>query len=343
MKDRKLRSLCNQVIAVLILGLLAFATPVSSVSAKELKLAHFLPPIHTNHSKVMVPWAKEVARRSNGELTIKVYPARQLGGTPPGQFKMVVKGVADIAFVVPPYTPGIFPRISILEMPVPPKDAQHATRILYALFDKYLAEDFKAVKMIAMWAVDEYVLITKDKPVRRLEDMKGLKFRSASRVQNSVLKAMGAVPVNMPITQVYTSMDTGVIDGLTAGPSVAFSFKIIDVGKYYTFGSSLSTIPLTLVMNKKVWNGLSPKHKKIIEETSQIGLAMKGAKAYDAKFKAGIEFINKKPGREIINLSEAERKRFRDAARPVIDKWIRDMEKKGIPGREIWEARQAVK
>ncbi len=343
MKDRKLRSLCHHVVAVLILGLMAFVTPLSPASAKELKLAHFLPPVHTNHSKVMVPWAKEVGKLSNGELTIKVYPARQLGGTPPGQFKMVVGGVADIAFVVPPYTPGIFPRTSVLEMPVPPKDSQHATRILYALFDKYLAEDFKAVKVLAMWAVDEYVLVTKDKPVRSLEDMKGLKFRAASRTQNLVIKALGGVPVNMPITQVYTSMDTGVIDGLTAGPSVVFSFKIIDVGRYYTFGPSLSTIPLALVMNKKVWNGLSPKHKKIIEETSQIGLAMKGAKAYDAKFKASIEAIKKKPGLEIISLSEAERKKFRDAARPAIEKWIRDMEKKGIPGRELWEARKAIK
>jgi TRAP-type C4-dicarboxylate transport system substrate-binding protein len=293
MKDRKLRSLCHHVVAVLILGLMAFVTPLSPASAKELKLAHFLPPVHTNHSKVMVPWAKEVGKLSNGELTIKVYPARQLGGTPPGQFKMVVGGVADIAFVVPPYTPGIFPRTSVLEMPVPPKDSQHATRILYALFDKYLAEDFKAVKVLAMWAVDEYVLVTKDKPVRSLEDMKGLKFRAASRTQNLVIKALGGVPVNMPTTQVYTSMDTGVIDGMLGGASIVFSFRLMDVSKYYHFGGPFSTSSLALAMNKKIWNGLSPKHRKIIEETSQIGLGMKAAKAYDTKYQATIGAIKK--------------------------------------------------
>lgn len=147
----------------------------------------------------------------------------------------------------------------------------------------------------------------------------------------------------MPITQVYTSMDTGVIDGLTAGPSVVFSFKIIEVGRHYTFGPGLSTIALAMAMNKKVWNELSPKHKKIIEETSQMGLAMKGAIAYDNKFKAAIETIKKKTGRENIRLSEAERKKFQAASRPVIEEWIADMEKKGIPGRELWAARQAVK
>ena len=343
MNNRKHGNLFYFVVIGIAFGLAAFGVSGSPASAKNLKLAHFLPPIHTNHTAVMAPWAEEVGKRSNGSLTIKVYPARQLGGTPPGQFKMVVSGTADIAFVTPNYTPGIFPRTSVVELPVPPENAQHGTRILYALFDKYLSEEYKAVKMIAMWAVDEFVLVTKDRPIRRLEDMKGLKLRTPSRTQNKIIEALGGVPVNMPITQVFTSMDTGVLAGLAGGASIVFSFKIIDVGKYYTFGPSLSTIPLVLVMNKKVWNGLSPEHKKVIEETSQMGLGMKGAIAYDKKFKAAKNTIKNKPGREIIMLSEAERKRFRDASRPVIESWIADMEKKGIPGREIWKARLAVK
>jgi len=96
-------------------------------------------------------------------------------------------------------------------------------------------------------------------------------------------------------------------------------------------------------MNKKVWKELSPEHKKIIEETSQMGLGMKGAIAYDNKFKAALETIKKKPGREIIWLPDAERKRFQDASASVIEDWIAKMEKEGIPGKDIWEARLAIK
>ena len=343
MDNRKHGNLFHFVVIGIAFGLEAFGVSGSPAFAKNLKLAHFLPPIHTNHTKVMAPWAEEVGKRSNGSLTIKVYPGRQLGGTPPGQFKMVVSGTADIAFFTPNYTPGIFPRTSVLELPVPPKDSQHATRILYALFDKYLAEEYKAVKMITMWSVDEFIVVTKKKPIRKLEDIKGLKLRSPSQTKNMTIKALGGIPINMPITEVFTAMDTGVIDGLVGGGSIVFSFKIIDVGKYYTFGTPLSTMAVAIGMNKKVWKGLSPEHKKIIEETSQMGLGMKGAIAYDKKFKAAVEVIKKKPGREIIMLPEAERKRFREASGSVIEDWIAKMGKKGIPGKEIWKARLAVK
>jgi TRAP-type C4-dicarboxylate transport system substrate-binding protein len=181
MNARQSGNFVYQISTGLAVVLMLFIVTLSPVSAKELKLGHFLSPVHIIHSETLAPWAKKVAELSNGDLTITIFPARQLGGTPPGYYKMVVNGVADIAMVNPGYTPKIFPRTAALELPDPPKNAQHQTRRLYALFDKYLSKEYAPVKMIAMWSVDKFILLTKNKPVRTLGDLKGLKIRTPSR------------------------------------------------------------------------------------------------------------------------------------------------------------------
>lgn len=317
---------------------LAFA--VIPGQAVELKLAHYVPALHLSHTEVLAPWAKEVAERSKGELTIRIFPASQLGGTPPGYYKMVTGGVSEMTMFSPNLTPGVFPRTSVIELPVPPKNSQHAGRILDALWDKYIAADYKDVKFLAHWAIDEFIVATKNKPIRTMDDMKGMKIRSPSNTQNRVFQSLGAVPVNMPITDVFSAMDTGTVEGVSGGASVVFSFKIIDVGRHYTFGLPLSPTTTALAMNKKTWEGLSAAHKKIIDDTAP-GLSLAGAKAYDKKSAEAVDFMKSK-GREVIRVSEAEELRMQRAAAPIIEAWIGEMEKQGIPGREMWQARLKV-
>lgn len=318
-----------------------FGALIPATHAKELKLGHFLPPRHTNHTKVMQPWAKAVAKASGGDLTIRIFPARQLGGTPAGQYNQALRGIADISFMVPGYTPTVFPATGIVELPFLTKNAQHATRILNAVFDDHLAQEYSKVKVITFWTVDNFVIQSR-KPIRTLEDLKGLKIRSPSSTVSAIAKGWGAVPVNMPITKVYTSLERGVINGFFAGPSAMFSFKLGEVVTYYTTGVGGSNLPLFIVMNRKSWNGLSAAHKKIIEETSGPQLGMIGAKAYDARYARAIATARKKAGVEIISLSDSERARFRKGAAATIENWIAAREKQGIKARAMYQAAKAV-
>ena len=339
MLHRAVRWSANGLALIGVVGLFGLAAPASF--AKELKLAHFLPTRHTNHTVVMQPWAEEVAKRSNGGLTIKIYPSLQLGGTAPGMYNQVLSGVADIAFITPGYTPTVFPRIGITELPYLTKNAQHATRMLHALFDRYIADDFKNVKMIAYWTVDSHVIQSVE-PIRTLADLKGKKIRSPSALECDVVKALGAVPVNMPITNVYTSLERGVIDGFFAGPSASFSFKLDEVVKAMTLGGTGGNLPLVVVMNKKSYEALSPEHKKIIDETSGLALGMRGAKAYDERSEKGIEAARKRPGVQVVELSAAEQASFHKAVEPMIDAWIAAREREGIKAREMYNVAKAV-
>lgn len=339
MSNRAVRWSANGLALIATVGLFGFAAPASV--AKELKLGHFLPTRHHNHTVVMEPWAKEVAKRSNGSLTIKIYPSLQLGGTPPGMYNQVLSGVTDISFIVPGYTPTVFPATGIVELPYVTKNAQHATRILNSLFDKYLAQEYKNVKVLTFWTVDSYIFQS-TKPIRTLEDIKGKKVRSPSAVQSEVAKALGAVPVNMPITNVYTSLERGVIDGFIAGPSALFSFKLDEVVKSMTTGYAGGNLVLLLVMNKKAYEALSPEHKKIIDETSGEALGMRGAKAYDSQGAKGLELLRTRPGSQVIEFSAAEQAKIHKAAAPMIDAWIAAREKEGTKAREMYQAAKAI-
>ncbi len=333
------RASARWVAPILAIGMFAGLSPATF--AKELKLGHFLPPRHTNHTKVMQPWASEVAKRSGGDLKIQIYPARQLGGTPAGQYNQALRGIADISFMVPGYTPTVFPGTGIVELPFLTKGAQHATRILWAVFPKYLSKEYNEVKVITFWTVDNFVIQSR-KPIRSLDDLKGLKIRSPSSTVSAIAKIWGAVPVNMPITKVYTSLERGVINGFFAGPSAMFSFKLGEVVKFYTTGVGGSNLPLFIVMNKKSWNALSGAHKKIIEETSGPSLGLRGAAAYDARYKRAIATARKRFGVEVIDLSDAERAKFRAAAAPMVESWIAAREKQGIEARAMYELANSV-
>jgi TRAP-type C4-dicarboxylate transport system substrate-binding protein len=324
-----------------IAGAALLAITAGPVSAVELKLGHFLPTRHHNHAVVMQPWADEVGKRSNGSLTVKVYPSSQLGGTPTGMYNQVLSGVTDISFIVPGYTPTVFPATGIVELPYLAKNAQHATRILNSLFDKYLAKEYKDVKVLTFWTVDSYI-VQSAKPITTLEELKGKKVRSPSAVQSDVAKALGAVPVNMPITNVYTSLERGVIDGFIAGPSALFSFKLDEVVKSMTTGFSAGNLVLLMVMNKKAYEALSPEHKKIIGETTGPALGLRGAKAYDEQGDKALELARKRPGSQVVEFSQAEQAKIHKAAEPMIDEWIAAREKEGYKAREMYNAAKAI-
>jgi TRAP-type C4-dicarboxylate transport system substrate-binding protein len=162
-------------------------------------------------------------------------------------------------------------------------------------------------------------------------------------VQSEVVKALGAVPVNMPITNVYTSLERGVIDAFFAGPSASFSFKLNEVVKAITTGGPGGNLPLIIVMNKKSYEALSPEHKKIIDESSGFALGMRGAKAYDAQGAKNLELARKRPDVQLLQFSEAEQAKVHKAAEPMIEAWIAAREKQGIKAREMYNAAKAVK
>ena len=231
-----------------------------TAAAKELKLSYFMSPKHPMNAAVFTPFAERLEALSGGQLTVKQFPAGELGKGPQQQYKRALDGVADIVFGIPGYTQTLFQGSMMVAIPGVVPDAVTGTEMLYAAA-QYIDPEYHAVERLAMWTNEIAVLITRDKPVRAIADVKGMKIRAPSAADAPFIKAWGAVPVQMPITETYNALGTGIIDAILVGSSAIGSFKLFEPAKYITTNMPASSAAFYLVMNKQSLAALSPQEQ----------------------------------------------------------------------------------
>src|SRR5215218_6306179 len=185
----------------------------SQAAQVTLKLHHFLPPVSNGHARLLAPWAKKVEADSGGRIRIDIFPAMQLGGTPPQLYDQARDGVADIVWTLPGATPGRFPKVEVFELPfVAHKRAIVNCKAVQEFSEQHLRDEFQEVHPLCVWAHGEG-LIHSRRPVRTMDDLQGMKLRFPSRLNGEALRALGAAPVGMPVPQIPEALTQGVIDG----------------------------------------------------------------------------------------------------------------------------------
>ena len=245
----------------------------------ELNLAHFMPSRHPMDRGVMTPFASEIHTATEGELNVVIHPAGEMGKGPVQQYKRVVSGAVDIAFGIPAYTPNQFPKTALMHLPGLFENVEMATNAIWKNIEN-LEDEYKEVKLLALWANNPAVCITREKPVQSMADFEGLKVRAPNPVMAKVVAAWGANAVSMPITEIFNAMNTGVIDAVIMGPSGIRSYKMHDVARYITTNIPASVDSFYIIMNMERWNYLSEKHQSIFENIVGLNLSMKGAKEF---------------------------------------------------------------
>ena len=316
------------------LAAVAAFTPAAPLSAKELRLASFTPARSSQDRSVLIPWAKEVAKASGGSLTVKVFSGGALGKGPVGQFKRAVDGVADISWGLPGFTASVFPRTGIIEFPFVAGEGTDGVDKLYKAID-LVAPEWRKVKLLTLWVSEPLFLIMKNKPVRSLADLKGLKIRTPSTWQAAVIKGLGGSPVAMPISGVYNALNQDVIDGVLTGPIGGQSFKLTELGKSFTTGIPFGRLPFFIAMNQKAWNDLSPAHKKVLEATTGRAMGHKATLGHIEEGNRVIAALKKNPRKTFIEISGSDRKRASKVMAVVRDKLVADLDAKGIPASAI--------
>jgi TRAP-type C4-dicarboxylate transport system substrate-binding protein len=305
--------------------------------AGEIKLAHFMSPKHPMDRFIMRPWTKEIAKLSGGAMTVRIYPGGALGKGPVAQFKRAVDGVADVTFGLPGFTSQLFPRTGMIELPGMSSDAIDGANKLWNAFD-LLAPEWRRVEVLALWVNERQVLMTRKKPIRTIADMKDMKFRVPSKAQGKSIRALGAVPVFMPINRVYNALNTGVIDGVLTGPSTIRSFKFAEVAKYYTEGLPLGRSPFFLVMNKRTFSKLSKTHQDLVDKTTGRAMSIRASKFYMRAGKKSLDKVRKSDKHEVITLTGSALREGTEKLMASRAREIADLEKKGIPAKAIMKA-----
>jgi TRAP-type transport system periplasmic protein len=305
----------------------------AALAQEELKLATFVPPTHIQMHKVIIPWSQELPNATGNKLTVRIFPSMQLGGKPPELYRQMVQGISDICFTLPGYTSNDFPMMALTELPGMAESGADGTRKLWANFDRFLAREYQDARVLMLWNSDTASIMSKSKPVRTLDDMRGLKIRTPSAAQSAQLETLGAIPIDMPANQIYNSLDRGVVDAAMIPMSAAVDFKLIEVARYFTINAPLGRSPFLVAMNRARYDRLAPDLKKAIDDSTGLKLSLKGADTYDEQNNAALAAARK--DREVITLSAQERQRWVDAFKPLINRKVEEAEKAGLPGRGL--------
>src|SRR3954464_9984846 len=175
-----------------------------------LKMHHFLPPVSNGHAKFLAPWARKVEADSQGRIKIDIFPAMQLGGTPPQLFDQARDGVADIVWSLPTYQAGRFTKSEVFEIPFMAKSSEAGSPALWEYIQKNALDEFKGTRLLAAHLHDGSLFHFTNKDVKTMDDIKGLKVRAPSRIGTKFLTAIGATPVQMPLPQIPEALSKSV-------------------------------------------------------------------------------------------------------------------------------------
>ncbi len=309
-------------------------------AAITLRLHHFLPAVSNVHARVIAPWAKQVEAASQGKLRVQVFPAMQLGGTPPQLFDQARDGVVDIVYTLPGYTPGRFPMTEAFELPfIADRRSAVTSPAAWEFAQAHLGADTRDVKLLSFWCHDGGVIHATRK-MESLADLKGLKLRFPTRLAGEALRAAGAAPIGMPVTQVPESLAQRVLDGAVVPWEVAPSIKLPDLARNHLDvpgNPTLYTATFFMVMNKARFEGLPVEFRQIIDDTTGGTFARAAGASSDAS-SAEVEAAVRKGGRNTFaTLSEAEKVLWVKACEPIHAQWAEQMKARGADGLALIE------
>lgn len=328
-------------------GALALAFGFGTASGQEvvLKVEHFLGPNSTAQQQLLGPWCEKIAKESANKMKCQIYPAMQLGGTPPQLFDQAKDGVVDIVWTIPTYQAGRFSKSEVFELPFLIKTAETGSPALWDYIQKNALDEYKGVKLILAHVHDgaQFHFTTKD--VKTLEDLKGLKVRAPTRISTKVLTALGAVPVQMPVPQVPEAMSKGVVDGASLPWEVVPALKIDEIAKTHTESApgqtTMSNTIFAVVMNQAKYDSLPADLKKVIDANSGVAASQWAGKIWDGTIaparKSALEH------KATINvLTAAEYERWKKATENVDKDWFTEVAAKGGNGPALLDDAKAM-
>jgi tripartite ATP-independent transporter DctP family solute receptor len=241
--------------------------------ALELKLGHYAPETHPAHQAALM-MAKAVAERTNGEVTIKIYPANQLGD---GNevLEQQMNGVVDLSLPTQPMLDKYGEKgnkpFAVVMLPFVYKDAQHAWRVLDGPFAEWIAPKFDALGLVhlANWEWGFRNLTNNKRPVNTPDDVKGLKIRTPGEIQlQKTMEALGAQVQAINFKELPMALKQGVVDGQENPLSVIYHYKLYEVQPYLALTEHVYN-SMMCVASKKTWAKLTAEQQAILTEEAQ--------------------------------------------------------------------------
>ncbi len=276
-------------LALALTALLSFAgcsseqSSTNQADANEvttLRFSHLWPATAKMNVEAFEPWAKRIEEESGGRLKVEIYPSATLS-KPDATYDAVANGTVDLGVQVPSYINGRFPLTQVAELPGLSNSAVQMSCMLQTLYDDgVIASEYEDTHLLFMIGSEPGTLHTVDKPIRKPEDMIGMRIRRPSAIAGDIIEAAGGSPVGLPATDLYTSLQRGVIDGMSFPWSPTGSFKLTEIVNTHTTMPFYSSA-LLVTMNKDKYESLPADLKKVIDDNSGMEMANLTAQVFD--------------------------------------------------------------
>jgi TRAP-type C4-dicarboxylate transport system substrate-binding protein len=315
--------------------------PLNALKAEEItytgppitiRYSSHVPATHMVFKAAFVPWMQQLEKESKGKLTVKTYMSGALHGPRDG-FKACVADITDMSHGYPIWQPASFDLVHGMELPFAFPNAMVSCLVGEELYPRYFKKEYEKMDVyLAKYQTTSSYHILSKKPIRKLEDLKGMKLRSPGGSLAEMLKRLGAIPIFITTAEVYNAFQRGTVDGAILYDNGFVSFRLHEIGKYRTeLAMGIAGIPYCL--NRKTFDNL-PKDLKRVFYNMLRKLVIMEAIAYEEE-DLEARNIMKRVGIQTITLSPQEMERWKTTVMPVWEDFVKKNEAKGLPARQL--------
>lgn len=297
----------------------ALVSPAALAQTQKLKFSSFEPPTAALTANVMAPWASEVSKASAGALHVDMYAGGALGKNPLQQLKLVQDGVADIAWIIPGYTPGRFEDTDVVALPFATDNATDASIALWRMFVRGELGGFDELKVLALAATPP-VKIHATVPIRGVADLKGKKVRATGDVLIRAVERLGGVPVTLGGGQVAEALSRGVVDATLNNWGFVADFKVNEVTSQH-LSVPMGNVAVMIAMRKSTFEQLPAAARAAIEKSSGEALSRKLGQEFDRIESEYAERVAKSGRNTVVEPTATERDAWKSAVEPVVADW----------------------
>lgn len=301
--------------------------PAPAPAPTPIVLKFNYPQVTTHVSYPHLEWAvNEVTKRSNGQLTLQVYPAFSLGFKATTWLRDHKDGLIDISQVTNMYIIGEEPSFGILESDCLAKSRADQLKAMEAYFNfkKKVYKEVWNSEMIAAGCIPAQTAVvgTKGKQVKTIADLKGLKLRAPNARMKELLEILGAAPQTLPKSELYMALKTGVLDGFTSGYGSLYDEKLYEVLDYTVLVGTSAACQEDIVVSQRVWESLPANLKKVLNDVFGEWAVRAKNDALSGRADTRDKELLVKAGKIASEFSEAERAKVAETEAKLIEAWV---------------------
>ncbi|MCX7140099.1 MAG: TRAP transporter substrate-binding protein [Proteobacteria bacterium] len=310
-------------------------TAAPAFAQTEISISSWVPPSHFLNKDFLAGWAQEVEKATSGRVKFRFLP--KMVSSPGGHFDAVKDGLADLAFVSHSYTPARFQLVRFGVLPFGGNNAEAQSVAVWRTYEKFMlkANEHAGVKLLTIYAHGPGIMYNTKRPINKLADLQGLKFRVGGGMAADVGQAIGATILQKPAPESYELLSQGIVDGVFFPGESPVSFKLEKLLRYATeFPGGLYSDTHSVIMNEAKFASLPKQDQDIVMKLAGDHMAQLAGKAWD-KYAAIGETGMKAAGMQLLKAPAPLVAEVRERTKQFEADWIKDAAPKGIDGAKV--------